>query len=483
MTQQATASWPQQSSPQDVSASSFQYPEQCTWQDYYNYAQQLYSMGDEEQANRYYSYAQLLYNATLQAEPEEYVAPISSPPAWESYYNYAQQLYAAGYQSDAEAYYRQAQQLYSEAERQSVYPASTQAASDSFVPQYAGNASNSYVPQPAVSTSSSYVPGGIYAEGAMNQDPYAAQQPSFATTGGAVQSTAAAWHAWSGPDMSAKPSKRRSWKKRLKIWATVILVSAPLVGIGGVLLLFDYYQDHLTGTDAKDIQDDSFLGAMTRATIEPMVDALKPAFDKTIRLSTAAQPLLYELSLRDTPPPASDWKASDADISSADPARATQPSSTDPPKTAFGEGPVIPALQNEVAKATAPETPAVPIVPATQAVLESPSAPPAQAAPQALSVQAAPTMPVEPSFQKKDTDKPSVEAAVHDVNDDSSAKAERPSKNSSAHHRRHSKRRSRNRQDTVESSRSGTTEHRRAGTEKRNGKSGLSDDPMGNFNF
>ncbi len=585
MTQYATTSvWPQQSNFQNVSAAfgepSEQYGRQdYGWQEYYNFAQKLYSAGDAEQANLYYSYAQQLYNAALQAEQQpaleeqpmpaaEHGMPASdltqrTPNAayeshssesgdearesWEAYYNYAQQLFAAGYQQDAEAYYRHAQLLYGEAERQSGYPASTVTTSDSIAPQYAGYASDSYVPQPVV-TVNPYVPespSNAYAYGAgqnsvapqpvvtvnpyvpespsnaygydaglnsiapqppaaansylpetpSNVYGYAAEQPAFAAAASAAQGmgayapSAANWAPWQAGGRAASGAGR-PLRQRLKIWATVTLIAVPLLGITVIYALFSHYQDQLNQTAAEKMQD---TGIVESAIVQPMVDALKPAFDKTIRLTAAAQPILYELSLRDTPPPDL-YSKPEAPTPSSAPTPSVQPASITPdlPNAAL-PSPQVKIDDPNAAQPPSTTSPSPAAVEQDKAGIpdgmpsgipsETPSAEPSATAPASAAVTE------KESGDAKDTVLSS--AVVRDETESSKAAAvkDEPAsenrslkKSSSGRHKRYVKR-SRNRGRTATRDSSAQEKPQASSTKKRADKSGLSDDPMGNFSL
>jgi hypothetical protein len=202
----------------------------------------------------------------------------SPQPTWEAYYQYAQQLYAAGHQQQAEAYYRQAQQLFRQAEsrQRRERPATSQAYS------YSPSPSPSYSPSP--SPSYSPPPSNYTAIGVPAIRPVSALVPEDI-------------------DDVTIPTKRpkRPLKKRIKIWAVTSLMICLLVSAGGYLGLFYFYKNQLSQGPTQRAIKSSLLGCVQDLTLNPMVDVLKPAFDKTIRLSAAAQPLLHELNLGGTP--------------------------------------------------------------------------------------------------------------------------------------------------------------------------------------
>ncbi len=190
---------------------------------------------------------------------------MSPQPTWEAYYKYAQQLFAAGYQREAEAYYQQAKLLFDQAERQQAS-------------QY-----------PEVNRSVSY----------------SSPQPNDTMANGPVVFTvrnAVTEDLVSAPAINPK----RSPKKRVKIWVATGLVVGLVVSVSGFFGLFYLYKSEMRrgisdGT-SDGISDSSLLGKVRGMTLDPMVDALQPVFDKTIRLSLAVQPLLYELNIRDALP-------------------------------------------------------------------------------------------------------------------------------------------------------------------------------------
>ena len=90
-------------------------------------------------------------------------------------------------------------------------------------------------------------------------------------------------------------------KHRLKFWSIIVLVASLTLFIGGFFILLHAYKQQLNRPDFSHASG-SFLDTIHNATIQPMINLMQPAFDKTIRLSTAAEPLLYELNLTDTVP-------------------------------------------------------------------------------------------------------------------------------------------------------------------------------------
>jgi hypothetical protein len=97
-----------------------------------------------------------------------------------------------------------------------------------------------------------------------------------------------------------EPVKRPglSLKKRLQIGSAIGVATFIII----YTTFFYLYKGQLNENDAASRHDDSILDTIHGATVQPVINLLQPAFDKTIRLSAAVQPLLYELNLRDTLP-------------------------------------------------------------------------------------------------------------------------------------------------------------------------------------
>ena len=436
-------------------------------------------------------------NAVSQGVQQEYVTQVSPPPTWETYYNYAQQLYAAGYEQQAEAYYRQAQQLYSEAENQGDNQNSAERASDSAAPQ-AAQATNSYAPQAAAGAANSYAPQAT-AEAAISYAPqaaanasssYAPAQSAYVSTSAAAMSTA---NSWASSDFDEEPVKRpkRPLKKRLKIWGVTILV----IVIGGYIALFNLYKKQLNQKNADKSYDGSILGRVKSATIQPMVNSLKPVFDKTIRISSAAQPLLYELNLRNTPPGNSYSGASaTVDASGQNDSKQSTSEETKDTKTmgepVSPEVPVSPTAQNEEANEEAPPAPAATGKsegqPEGQAadskedgVADSTTEAPAEAATEGKEDDENQEA-TEPGASEKQDDTPSKKVRHH-----SKAKRRSWARRANARRGRGPRHNSAGEQANVQARRanSGATQKSRSKRQKQKSGSGLSDDPLGSFDL
>lgn len=375
------------------------------WQAYYNYALQLYTAGDEEQANQYYTYAMQLYNAEVPQVPmpsqppaaaqttapetaypqdsyadaaRETSAPEDSTqrvttPAWEEYYNYAQQLHSSGYQAQAEEYYRYAQQLYDAAEKEianqpvasnpqvSVAPQAAPSDADSYLSQPAASPTGAMAPQDAaadtISSNSDASPSvadaaGSYAptatsdvmssyapQSAADSDSYAPAAAIPASTDAPALSTADTWAASNMDDVPVKRPKR-PFKTKLKIAAISLLAACLMLGIGGFIGLFYVYAEQLKHPSSETAYGGSFVGRLKQSTIPPMIHFLKPAFDKSIRIPAAAQPLLYELNLRATRP---------AGFLS----RSSMTPTTDAPSETRNDAPMVEKTENAAAAAAA----------------------------------------------------------------------------------------------------------------------------------
>lgn len=190
---------------------------------------------------------------------DETQAPLQ--PIWQAYYNYAQQLRAAGHRRQAEAYYQQAQLLRNKAENRRDNQS------------LAGNRPFSYAE--ARSTTASELRRSVYVDRSLVAE--------------AVQ------------DRPATQAIRSRFRQ-VALWSASGVAIASFLLISGFSALFRYYKDELSQGTTAGSPPSSFIGCVQQATFNPIVASLKPAFDKTMRLSSAAQPLLYELNLRDTRP-------------------------------------------------------------------------------------------------------------------------------------------------------------------------------------
>lgn len=317
-----------------------------TWETYYNYAQQLYAAGHQTEAEAYYRQSQIMYQeAEGQTANSSSAASTSAPAAAQtatqgtsSYIPQETTGTASSYASSSGCETdgaSSANAYQSAAGASNSYPAqspagtlysyppqATGADSNAFASQSSYAASSSHAPQATASTLYSYPPqstatnptayaaqsASSYAPQSTNSyapqaatasTPYAAQQAAYTADTTARTSAASTW-GMSDVDNEPVNRPKRPFKTRLKIWSATFGALVLVVGIGGFFGLLGMYKDQLEQTEPT--HDRSFLGKAKRATIQPIVDALSPAFDKTIRLSAAAQPLLYELSLRSTQP-------------------------------------------------------------------------------------------------------------------------------------------------------------------------------------
>ena len=487
MTQQTASDTMQGSRFQNSYGGNAGYEAQNSWQYYYDCARQLYSAGDAVEAGRYYEYARQLYDTMLHSEQQpaassqgsretEGTAAAQTEAAtadWEAYYNYAQQLHAAGYSEQAEAYYRQAQHLFTEAASRLEYQTAAAGVSNSVAPQYAASTMDSYAPQNAVEETSSYAPAvssSVYGEQSSympaasnsvygDHRSYVPSQQASAVGGNMAQPAAASWTA---PYEEDEPIKRpkRPLKQRIKIWTAVTLVFVAIVGIGGFLALFSVYKEQLGQTDAERTADNSFFGKVKNATIQPMVDGLSPAFDKAVRLSNAAQPLLYELHLRDTPP--RNYGIDDASTTSSTETPLVTPSIQDASSISTVDSAVVSgAAQTETTTADEQPVDEEKVDAEGQAV--------------------APSSTVEKNTVEND------ETVSDDASEDakkvSKPKKNRRAKRAAAKRRRHSKRNARIRHTDTISTRTEIVKTKQGKTKRRNAESGLSDDPLGTFSL
>ncbi len=192
----------------------------------------------------------------------------ASQPTWEAYYNYAQQLYTAGYREQAEAYYRQAQQLYQQESRQTNPPA-TYAATNSTQQLYQQE-SRQTNPPATYPVGSARESAPIDFSVSLKVDPW--------------------------DDLPETPTKR-PWKKRLKFWGGVSLVLLLLGSVSGYIGLLFHYRQQLRAGTVGSASDGTIAGDLGEIVVNPMVEAMRPSLDKTLRLAAAAQPLLYELNI------------------------------------------------------------------------------------------------------------------------------------------------------------------------------------------
>ncbi len=303
-----------------------------SWEDFYNYAQQLHESGDQEQAQEYYYRAQLLYNAENQDVQQNATEGSGDEPttlpSWQVYYNHAQQLYDAGDQQQAEAYYAHAQQLYDTYNEQLGHGAEGAGetapesehidgieplpADDSDQQPYnasleqTGCADSIYGVE-RESETNNYADGGIY-EGAVEQQAREITQstphcdslvaPPVQSSPAPDNEAVAGWAAHYAADLETdRPMFRpkRPLKRRIALWSAV----SVMVLVGSFWGLFVLYLDQQGPSMSGDATaDKSIFDTVYDATFQNMIDALEPTFDKTLQISAAAQPLLFELGLR-----------------------------------------------------------------------------------------------------------------------------------------------------------------------------------------
>ncbi len=186
-----------------------------------------------------------------------YSTQASAQPTWEEYYNWAKQLYANGDRVQGDVYYRHAQLLYEQmqAGRRNLRTASYPTAS---------NMSPAVLPRITADISARY-------SAALSTMPY-------------------------GVGVGI-PGARTG---RVKIWVLSVL----LVGLGVAALGVSHvYKQQLRTRMTGVISSVGFAATWVQdATLKPTVQMMQPAAEKVMRLSLAAQPLLYELRMGDTPP-------------------------------------------------------------------------------------------------------------------------------------------------------------------------------------
>ena len=194
---------------------------------------------------------------------------VSPKPTWETYYNYARQLQDAGHKKQAEAYFRQAQLLFDQMEPQIREP---------------------YIREPYIresntrnKTTYSYTPPALKR---MTLEPSVPlNRPSVIEF-----------------EESIPAEAPRSRKKSPKFWVITTLTLGLTLSVSGFIGLFVFYKHEVKPASDKAGAAGSDFGWIEKNTLVPMADVLRPAFDKMIRLSLAAQPLLYELNMRAAPP-------------------------------------------------------------------------------------------------------------------------------------------------------------------------------------
>ncbi len=455
-----------------------------TWETYYNYAQQLYAAGHQTEAEAYYRRSQILYQeAESQTANHASTAPASSSIAsaatTQGASSYAPQYntssaassyipsdsYASEGASSSNAYPSAASASNSYAAQSpagtlySYPPQSTAGAADPYAAQSNAAASSSYAPQSTAGTADSYATQS----NAAASSSYAPQQSAYGTDATLLTSTA---NTWGTSDVDDEPEKRakRPLKTRLKIWSTVIIALVLVVGIGGFFGLLSMYKSQLQLTVSEKRYDRSFLGKVKNATIQPMVDALQPTFDKTIRLSAAAQPLLYELSLRSTQPE-NLYPETAKTETPAEPVTAPQPVTEPAVETTVGDSAMAPTGQTEEeqAKGASASEAAEPTSEGQQAASDEKK--------DESSAAEATTEGASEKEEGGDERKPAEPAAAEEPDEKPSKKVSRRSKSKRKNRSRHSaSHRSRQTKNPAQQPSSG-----------KNQKSKLSDDPLGRF--
>ncbi|MBN2343944.1 MAG: hypothetical protein JXX29_22680 [Deltaproteobacteria bacterium] len=305
------------------------------WQAVYTYAQQLWDAGHRQQAEEYHAYAQQLYDAEQQrlssappavqpnnqtvsltpvhyessapAAPSTPASTSTAPqegkaPSWQVLYNYAQELYAAGNTQQAEEYYNKAQVLYADANPESdgtlpmQKPKNTTASQPEDAWTYTANTGSNAWGTSAASTDAD--------DGAWASAGTPAIQPETRSNETVIISRDSIT-----PAPSPKPRKRN-----IKRWTIATLAILFSVCCGAYVALYAHYNKQQRQSESEAVYYDATWSKIEQVTIQPVIRFLTPAFQKTNRLSVAAQPLLYELHLRNTPPESvSAQGAADAD--------------------------------------------------------------------------------------------------------------------------------------------------------------------------